>query len=150
MPTRHSLTRPVVTVSAVLFLALTAGCSKPAEQGRAPSAPAASSQPAKAAQSGPASRLGDLTVFRDIATDVADMVDNGNLPAARRRIKDLEVAWDSAEAGLKPRAAADWHLLDRAIDNGLAALRTDAPNQADCEAAMAELLRTLDTLQGKA
>lgn len=77
------------------------------------------------------------------------IVDKGNLPAAKARIKDLELAWDSAEAGLKPRAADDWHVLDKAIDKALAALRTDAPNQADCKAALAVLLKTFSTLQGK-
>lgn len=60
------------------------------------------------------------------------------------------MTWDAAEAGLKPRAADDWHRLDDAIDQALSALRADAPNQSDCKAAMARLLTTFDTLQPKA
>ncbi|CAJ0784580.1 hypothetical protein R8510_05276 [Ralstonia chuxiongensis] len=81
---------------------------------------------------------------------MAIIVDRGDLPTAKSRIKDLEVPWDSAEAGLKPRAADDWHVLDKAIDKSLAALRADTPSQADCKAAMAALLNTFDALESKA
>ena len=77
---------------------------------------------------------------------MAATVETGDLPAARTRIKDLEVAWDSAEAGLKPRAADDWHTLDKAIDHALRTLRADVPSQADSTQAMAELLKTFDAL----
>ena len=143
-----SIARPAASLVAVVLLTLAAGCSKPASQSSASSAPSSSVQTESVPHVKAASKLGDLSAFRGIANDVSAGVNRGDLVAAKNRVKDLEVSWDSAEAGLKPRAADDWHLLDKEIDKVLTALRMDAPRQSDCKAATDSLLRTFDQLQG--
>ena len=105
--------------------------------------------PLNAAQAATPSKLGDLTAFRTVAADVASLVDRGDLSAAKKRIRDLELSWDSAEAGIKPRDAADWHVIDKAIDRALGALRADAPKADTCKQATTELLQIMDRVGGK-
>ena len=137
------LVRHTASLLAISALALiVVGCSKSVDTSTSASSVVAT-MPASAV-SQPASKLGDLSKFRSIAADVAVMVNASKLPMAKTRIKDLELAWDSAEAGLKPRAAGDWHAIDKALDHALTALRADTPTQADCQKAISELLQTFD------
>ncbi|AEV84276.1 hypothetical protein ACWT_3253 [Actinoplanes sp. SE50] len=96
----------------------------------------------------PTTKLGNLTRFATITAAVKAKVDKNDLAGGKAKVKDLEVAWDEAEAGLKPRDPGKWSRLDGEIDDVLTALRAGNPSQADCTAALKTLITTLNQFDG--
>lgn len=76
--------------------------------------------------------LGDLSLFIKIAEDSLKLVEADDLPSAKRRIKDLETAWDDAEAKLRSMSPADWTSVDASIDRVLSKLRASQPDKNAC------------------
>lgn len=121
-------------------------------------APAAEATPPSSGDTGTASAapskdttspLGNLQPFSVIVDDVAAKVATGDQSGARTRIKDLEVAWDDAEAAIKPASPGDWHTMDSAIDDALTAVRATPPSKADSRAALSHLQQVIVTLDQK-
>ncbi|MFG1609794.1 hypothetical protein [Actinoplanes sp. NPDC049265] len=107
-----------------------------------------SSAGATAEQPRPTTRLGNLTSFAAITGDLETKVAQNDLAGGQARAKDLEVSWDDAEAGLKPRDPADWRTLDGEIDAVLTSLRSSSPSRSQCAVDLKTLHATLDEFDG--
>jgi dienelactone hydrolase len=102
-----------------------------------------------AAQAAAPSKLGSLTPFRSIATDIMATLGKGDVVTANKRVTDIESAWDKAASGLKRRDATDWRVLDRAMDHAYDTVRQDKPNLGAAKAAWTEVIAIIDKLDGK-
>jgi uncharacterized membrane-anchored protein len=142
---RHDYAWAGAGAAAVTILGLTLGGLhlSPANADNTSTTGTASSTPVH-----PTTPLGDLHSFSTIANDVQAKVAAHDLTGATTRVKDLEVAWDNAEAGLKPRDPTHWKQLDGDIDGVLTSLRASHPTQADCTANLTTLTHDLNQFDG--
>ena len=90
--------------------------------------------------------LGDLSKFKAIAEDTLKIVKQGDLPAAKTRIKDLETEWDNAEEKLKPINSDKWTSIDKSIDRALALLRSGTPDGTACAASLEQLIAKFNAI----
>ncbi|MEO7588614.1 MAG: hypothetical protein ABIS84_11375 [Arachnia sp.] len=113
------------------------------------SGPVTAGKPATGIEADATSPLGDLRPFAILVDDVAAKVSAGDIPGGTARVKDLEVAWDSAEAAIKPASPDDWHLMDSAVDDVLTSLRAGQPSASDVTSALTNLQTVIGTLDQK-
>ncbi len=90
-----------------------------------------------------ADALGDLSGYETIVSDTRDLVDQGNLAAAKTRISDFETTWDQAEPTLRPKAPAAWGNIDASADKVFAALRAASPDPETVQDRLSTLSSTL-------
>ena len=92
------------------------------------------------------SPLGDLSKFRQIAEDTLGLVRKADLSAATSRIRDLESAWDKAEARLKPLKPEKWTVADKSIDKALKKLRFRTPDAGAYRTSLESLIAVFNSL----
>ena len=102
---------------------------------------------ANAQKPGGEAPLGDLSLFRAIAVDTLRIVNTGDLAAAKKRIKDLELSWDQAEPKLKPLAPQKWETVDVSIDRALKEVRAWRTTPAASSEVLQALISTIDGLK---
>jgi hypothetical protein len=93
--------------------------------------------------------LGDLSALKTISTDTLKIVQSGDLPGAKTRIKDLESAWDEAAPTLRKVNGDSWDKLDKALDKSLKALRAGTPDAKASADALVAMNSVMDELQAK-
>lgn len=98
---------------------------------------------ANAVANAPAASLGDLSAFAAIVTVVQGIAAKGDLAGAKARIKDFEISWDQAEAGLKPMDPSHWGMIDDAADAAFTAIRAATPDPATVSETLVALQATL-------
>ncbi len=91
-----------------------------------------------------ATKLGDLTPFRAIASDTLVIATKGDLSAAASRAKDLEALWDDHAHAMRAMDKAGWTAIDKALDATFQQLRAAKPDAAGCVSALTYLLKLID------
>lgn len=87
--------------------------------------------------------LGDLSAYSTIVASTRAIARSGDLAAAERRLADLETLWDDNASRLRKADPAAWGAVDGAADQAFSALRTDKPDPANVNTALANLQQVL-------
>ena len=88
--------------------------------------------------------LGDLSTFRTIAGDTLKLAQAGDNAGAKKRITDIETAWDKAHATLKAKNAAAWTAIDDLLDTALKTARASKPDSKATTTAVTALIAMID------
>ena len=99
---------------------------------------------ADAAPADSGAMLGDLSAFRTIANDTLKLAQAGDNAGAKKRITDIESAWDKAHATLKAKNAAAWTAIDDLLDAALKAARASNPDTIATTNALTALISMID------
>lgn len=90
--------------------------------------------------------LGDLAPFTKLSQSILTAVSIGDWSGANGSVNNLESAWDSARARLKPMSGTRWTEIDNDLDKVFREVRAVNPNQQTAQAALETLLRDLKAI----
>ena len=98
----------------------------------------ASSAQEPAAQARPAaSALADdnMTPYRKLATETLEAFKAHDMPTAKKKARELEVAWDTREKALQKKSPDLWGQIDKAMDAFIKPVQDKSPDPTKVQTA---------------
>ena len=86
-------------------------------------------------QSKPASADDNMTPYRKLAADTLTAFKAHDMVTAKKKAKELEVAWDAREKALQKKSPDLWGQIDKAMDDFIKPLQGKAPDAAKVQTA---------------
>ena len=111
----------LVTLTECWTIALSAQEPKPAAQ----ATPAADASPAD----------DNMTPYRKLATDALQAFKAHDMPTAKKKARELEVAWDTREKALQKKSPDLWGQIDKAMDAFIKPVQDKSPDPAKVQTA---------------
>ena len=77
----------------------------------------------------------NMTPYRKLAADALNAFQAHDMPAAKKKARELEVAWDTHEKALQKKSPDLWGQIDKAMDAFIKPLQGKSPDPASVQAA---------------
>ena len=77
----------------------------------------------------------NMTPYRKLATDTLQAFKAQDLPTAKKKARELEVAWDTREKALQKKSPDLWGQIDKAMDAFIKPVQAKSPDPAKVQTA---------------
>ena len=77
----------------------------------------------------------NMTPYRKLATDTLQAFKAHDMPAAKKKARELEVAWDTREKALQKKSPDLWGQIDKAMDAFIKPVQGKSPDPAKVQTA---------------
>ena len=72
----------------------------------------------------------NMTPYRTLAADVLTAFKAHDMPTAKKKARELEVAWDTSEKALRKKSPDLWGQIDKAMDAFIKPVQDKSPDPA--------------------
>ena len=85
----------------------------------------------------------NMTSYRKLATDTLKAFNAHDMPTAKKKARELEVAWDNGEKALKKKSPNVWAEIDKAMDVFIKPMQDKSPDPAKVQTAYDDFIAKL-------
>jgi len=85
----------------------------------------------------------NMTRYRKLATDTLEAFKAHDMPTAKKKARELEVAWDTGEKALQKKSPNVWEQIDKAMDVFIKPMQDKSPDPAKVQLAYDDFIAKL-------